>query len=54
MKIKDIKQFPENLSVEDILIRSSNVGTLMIAQKIGEENYKEIFRKNGNFKKKQL
>ena len=26
--ISDIKDFPKNLSVEDILIRSSNIGTL--------------------------
>ena len=31
--ISDIKEFPKNLSVEDILIRSSNVGTLMLAKK---------------------
>ncbi len=46
-EISDIKQFPENLSVEDILIRSSNVGTLMLAKKIGEQNYKD-FIKNTN------
>ena len=40
--ISDIKQFPKNLSVEDILIRSSNIGTLMIAKKIGEKKYKEF------------
>ena len=50
-EIKDIKQFPENLSVEDILIRSSNVGTLMIAQKIGEENYKKFLEKMGILKR---
>jgi len=50
-EIKDIKQFPENLSVEDILIRSSNVGTLMIAQKIGEENYKKFIEKMGILKR---
>ncbi len=44
-KISDIKKFPENLSVEEILIRSSNVGTLLIAQKIGEEKFKEFFEK---------
>ena len=41
-EISDIKQFPKNLSVEDILIRSSNIGTLMIAQKIGEQDYKSF------------
>ena len=41
-KISDIKEFPKNLSVEDILIRSSNIGTLLIARKIGEEKYKKF------------
>ena len=41
-EISDIKQFPKDLSVEDILIRSSNIGTLMLAQKIGEQNYKNF------------
>ena len=41
-EISDIKEFPKNLSVEDILVRSSNVGTLLIARKIGEEKYKKF------------
>ena len=41
-EISDIKEFPKNLSVEDILIRSSNIGTLMIARKIGEEKFKKF------------
>ncbi len=44
-EISDIKDFPENLSVEDILIRSSNIGTLLIARKIGEKKYKEFLEK---------
>jgi cell division protein FtsI (penicillin-binding protein 3) len=44
-EISDIKQFPKDLSVEDILIRSSNIGTLMLAQKIGEKDYKEFIKK---------
>ncbi len=43
-EISDIKQFPKNLSVEDILIRSSNVGTLMLAKKIGEQDYKNFIK----------
>ncbi len=43
-EISDIKEFPKNLSVEDILIRSSNIGTLKIAQKIGEKDYKEFMK----------
>ncbi len=41
-KISDIKEFPNDLSVEDILIRSSNIGTLLIARKIGKEKFKQF------------
>ena len=41
-EISDIKKFPKNLSVEEILIRSSNVGSVLIARKIGEEKYKQF------------
>ena len=44
-QISDIKQFPKELSVEDILIRSSNIGTLMLARKIGEQDYKHFINK---------
>ena len=44
-EISDIKQFPKKMSVEDILIQSSNVGTVKIAQKIGEKRYKEFLKK---------
>ncbi len=44
-KISDIKQFPESMTVEDILIRSSNIGTVKIARKIGEEKYKNFLKK---------
>tara|TARA_B100000575_G_scaffold294617_1_gene312250 strand:+ start:2226 stop:3953 length:1728 start_codon:yes stop_codon:yes gene_type:complete len=44
-EISDIKKFPNDLSVEDILIRSSNVGTLMLAKKIGEKDYKAFIKK---------
>ena len=39
-----MKNFPKDLSVEDILIRSSNVGTILIARKIGEEKYKKFIK----------
>ena len=44
-EISDVKIFPKNLSVEDILIRSSNIGTLMIAREIGENNFKIFLNK---------
>jgi len=40
--IGDIHNFPESLTVEDILIRSSNIGSLMIARKIGEDKLKNF------------
>ena len=43
-KISDIKEFPKDLSVEDILIRSSNIGTLLIARKVGEEKFKQFIK----------
>ena len=42
-EISDIKKFPKDLSVEDILIRSSNVGTILIARQVGEEKFKKFF-----------
>tara|TARA_Y100000816_G_scaffold291886_1_gene284810 strand:- start:1159 stop:2886 length:1728 start_codon:yes stop_codon:yes gene_type:complete len=44
-EISDIKEFPNDLSVEDILIRSSNIGALIIAKKVGEEDYKTFIKK---------
>ena len=44
--ISDLKKFPTKLSVEDILIRSSNIGTLLIARKIGEEKYKKFIKES--------
>ena len=44
-EITDMKEHPNNLSVEEILIRSSNVGSVLLAKKIGEENYKEFIKK---------
>ena len=43
--ISDIKVFPTSMSAEDILIRSSNIGTLKIAKKIGEVKYKKFLHK---------
>ena len=44
-EIEDMKEHPSNLSVEDILIRSSNLGSVILAKKIGEENYKDFIKK---------
>ena len=44
-EITDMKEHPKDLSVEEILIRSSNVGSVVLAKKIGEENFKEFISK---------
>ena len=44
-EITDIKEHPKNLTVEDILIRSSNVGSVVLAKKVGEKNFKEFIKK---------
>ena len=43
--ITDIKEHPKNLSVEEILIRSSNVGSVILAKKVGENLFKEFIEK---------
>ena len=53
-EISDIKEFPKNLSVEDILIRSSNIGTLLLARKIGEKKYKQFLEDTNLLKSPKL
>ncbi len=48
--ISDMHDFPESLSVEDILIRSSNIGSLMIARQIGEIKLKKFIENLGLLK----
>ena len=43
-EISDMKDLPKNLSVEEILVRSSNVGSVMLAKNIGEKNYKDFIK----------
>jgi cell division protein FtsI (penicillin-binding protein 3) len=44
-EIEDMKEHPSDLSVEDILIRSSNLGSVILAKKIGEEKFKNFIKK---------
>ena len=53
-KISDIKEFPKNLTVEDILIRSSNVGSVKLAKKIGKKLYIEFFERTNLLKESDL
>ena len=49
-EITDMKEHPKNLSVEEILIRSSNVGSVFLAKKVGEDNFKKFIKKNSTYK----
>ena len=44
-EITDIKEHPKDLSVEEILVRSSNVGSAFIAKKIGIEKFQAFIKK---------
>ncbi len=44
-EITDMKEHPKNLSVEEILVRSSNVGSVILAKKIGEQKFKDFINK---------
>ena len=53
-KISDMKKHPKNLSVEEILIRSSNVGSVILARKIGEQRFKEFIENTKLLKSPEL
>ena len=44
-EISDMKEHPKDLSVEQILVRSSNVGSVVLAQKVGQEKFEEFIKK---------
>ena len=50
-KISEYDKLPKNLSAEQILIRSSNIGSIRIAQKVGIEKYKDFLNSLGLFQK---
>ena len=53
-QISDIKQHPKDLSVEQILIRSSNVGTVILAKRVGEEKFKKFIKDTKLLKSPEL
>ena len=53
-EISDLKEHPNNLSVEDILVRSSNVGSAVLAKKIGEDKYKDFIKKTKLLKNPEI
>ena len=50
-KISEHDKLPKDLSAEQILVRSSNIGSVRIVQKIGEKKYKEFLNSLGLFEK---
>ena len=50
-QINEHDKMPEDLSAEQILVRSSNIGAVKIAQKVGMEKYKKFLNSLGLFKK---
>ena len=53
-KISDMKKHPKNLSVEEILIRSSNVGSVILAKKIGEQKFRKFIENTNLIKSPEL
>ena len=49
--ISEHDELPKNLSAEQILVRSSNIGAVRIAQKIGKDNYKNFLNSLGLLQK---
>ena len=43
-EISDIKKFPEQMTVQDILVQSSNIGTIKIARLVGQERLKSFLK----------
>ena len=43
--ITDMKEHPKDLSIEEILVRSSNVGSVILAKKIGVDRFKNFIKK---------
>ena len=50
-KITEHDELNKDLTVEDILIQSSNIGSVRIAQKVGETNYKKFLNSLEIFEK---
>ncbi len=52
--ITDMKEHPKNLSVEQILVRSSNVGSVILAKKIGKKDYKNFINETKLIKNPEI
>jgi cell division protein FtsI (penicillin-binding protein 3) len=51
MPISEHDELPKNLTAEEILVRSSNIGAIRIAQKIGVKSYKKFLNSLELFEK---
>jgi cell division protein FtsI (penicillin-binding protein 3) len=51
MPISEHDKLPKNLTAEEILVRSSNIGAIRIAQKVGTNTYKEFLNSLELFEK---
>jgi len=51
MPISEHDELPKNLTAEEILVRSSNIGAIRIAQKVGVKNYRELLNSLELFEK---
>lgn len=48
-RIRDFRNYGPKLSVTDVIVKSSNIGTARMAMQIGADRQKEFFRKLGFF-----
>ncbi len=53
-KITDMKDHPVDLTAEEVLIRSSNVGSVILAKKIGEKRYKNFIKRTNLTKNPEI
>ena len=51
MPISEHEELPKNLTAEEILVRSSNIGAIRIAQKVGVKNYRKFLNSLELFEK---
>jgi len=51
MPISEHDKLPKNLTAEEILVRSSNIGAIRIAQRVGTKNYEEFLNSLELFEK---
>ena len=53
-QISDMKEHPRNLSVSEILVRSSNVGSVLLAREVGDKVFKKFIETTNLIKSPDL